>query len=36
MNRFVRSTMCQIGLVAGIVAVAVSGCVPELRLRRPR
>jgi hypothetical protein len=26
MNKFVRSTMFQIGLVAGIVAVAVSGC----------
>jgi hypothetical protein len=26
MNKFVRSTMFQIGLLAGIVAVAVSGC----------
>jgi hypothetical protein len=26
MNKFVRSTMFQIGLIAGIVAVAVSGC----------
>jgi hypothetical protein len=26
MNNFVRSTMCQIGLVVGIVTVAVTGC----------